>query len=268
MISPALMDVLCCPSCRSNLRLSFGGLECTGCTTAYPIHHGIPRFADPRGTGHGFSFHRTHATFPTLRQQAEAEVTFTSKTALSRAELKGKVVLDAGCGSGRYLDIASRWGAVAIGVDLSGRIDRTATCLASRHNIALVQAHPHQLPFRDDVFDVIYSGDSTSSLDDAHRAFVRLPRYLKPGGTLAVWLGHGVDTADATWPGQLKRWTHAVTGLATRRSQPPAETLESAPESPRTRAWFEQAGLTDIELLDMNTAVRGRRAAHSAAEAA
>ncbi|MGA7923399.1 MAG: methytransferase partner Trm112 [Thermoplasmata archaeon] len=52
-----LMDILCCPMCRSDLRLVAireeageivaGTLTCTKCATVYPIEDGIPNLLPP-----------------------------------------------------------------------------------------------------------------------------------------------------------------------------------------------------------------------------
>ncbi|MBS3777751.1 MAG: methytransferase partner Trm112 [Candidatus Thermoplasmatota archaeon] len=51
-----MMDMLCCPACKSPLELTIdlednnevikGKLKCTSCDTSYPIVDGIPNFID------------------------------------------------------------------------------------------------------------------------------------------------------------------------------------------------------------------------------
>src|SRR4030043_386131 len=62
-----------------------------------------------------------------VKSQGSLE-TFIKKTAFSEDFLRGKLVLDVGVGAGRYADIASRWGAEVVGIDLS-----TAVEAARRH---------------------------------------------------------------------------------------------------------------------------------------
>ena len=53
----------------------------------------------------------------------EDRATFANRTGLTAADLAGKVVLDGGCGMGRYLRIASEMApAVLVGIDLSGAV--------------------------------------------------------------------------------------------------------------------------------------------------
>ena len=44
---------------------------------------------------------------------------FASKTGWGSADLEGKLVLDAGCGMGRFAEVAASHGARVVGVDLS-----------------------------------------------------------------------------------------------------------------------------------------------------
>ena len=44
---------------------------------------------------------------------------FRWKTALRPEELKGKLVLNVGCGMGRFAEVATNWGARVVGIDLS-----------------------------------------------------------------------------------------------------------------------------------------------------
>lgn len=43
-LDPALLEILACPACRSELRVDDAASElvCTGCGLAYPVRDGIP----------------------------------------------------------------------------------------------------------------------------------------------------------------------------------------------------------------------------------
>lgn len=44
MLAPELLEMLCCPKCRADLRedASASDLVCTKCGTRYPVRDGIP----------------------------------------------------------------------------------------------------------------------------------------------------------------------------------------------------------------------------------
>lgn len=103
-------------------------------------------------------------------------------------DLRGKVILDGGCGTGRHVLYSSRHARTVIGIDLS-----LATRVASRitrdiPHAHVVQADIYHLPFRDDTFDRAYSIGVIHHLPEPRRAFLGLRPKVKPGGTLTVWL--------------------------------------------------------------------------------
>ena len=80
----------------------------------------------------------------------EDRVTFRNRTRLSPADLDGKVVLDAGCGMGRYLRTAAESSAsVIVGLDLS-RAVVAARELNAEHgpSVAVVRGDLAPAPLR------------------------------------------------------------------------------------------------------------------------
>jgi SAM-dependent methyltransferase len=74
-----------------------------------------------------------------------------------------------------------------IGVDLSAAAEVAARNLVVREFLAL-QADVFSLPFAPESFDFIYSLGVLHHTPDCAQAFRELPRYLKPGGNLAIWV--------------------------------------------------------------------------------
>ena len=88
--------------------------------------------------------------------------------------------------------VATRWGARVIGIDLSAAAEVAAKNLAEREFVAF-QADVFSLPFAPESFDCIYSMGVLHHTPDCEKAVKTLPQYLKPGGTLAVWLYSGYN---------------------------------------------------------------------------
>jgi SAM-dependent methyltransferase len=105
---------------------------------------------------------------------------------------QGKLVLDVGCGMGRFAETVTRWGARVIGIDLSAACEVAAQNLAERDFVAL-QADVFSLPFAGESFDCIYSMGVLHHTPNCEKAFKALPQYLKPGGTIAIWLYSGYN---------------------------------------------------------------------------
>jgi SAM-dependent methyltransferase len=124
---------------------------------------------------------------------SESASDFRKRTGLEPRDLRGKLVLDVGCGMGRFAEVASRWGARVVGVDLSAAAEVAALNLADRESVSILRADVFSLPFADESFDLIYSLGVLHHTPNCEQAFSRLPRLLKPGGTIAVWLYSGYN---------------------------------------------------------------------------
>jgi 2-polyprenyl-3-methyl-5-hydroxy-6-metoxy-1,4-benzoquinol methylase len=194
-LSADLQAILRCLSCGSRLDSdNAGGYVCAGCKRSYPNVHGIARFVDAQhyAASFGFQWHRYQKTQLDHDEVRESEDNFRMKTALRPEELNGKLVLDVGCGMGRFAEVATRWGARVVGVDLSAAAEVAAKNLADRDFIAF-QADAFALPFALESFDIIYSVGVLHHTPDCEAAVKGLEKYLKPGGILAVWLYSGYN---------------------------------------------------------------------------
>ena len=201
-----LTDLLCCPDCHSDLSLQdetpsqpeveTGTLTCVSCSASYPILRGIPRFVSSDQYVGSFSYEWNRWNRVQLDEangDDESERTFAEKSGFTPKDLRGKLVLDVGCGAGRFLDVASRWGARAVGVDLSFAVEASHKNLGHRPNVAVIQADVFRLPFRTESFDAVFSLGVLHHSRDTREAFLRLPPLLKDGGDIAVWLYYYPD---------------------------------------------------------------------------
>src|SRR5437868_6237764 len=97
--------------------------------------------------------------------------------------LKGKRILDAGCGSGRFLEIAAHYAANVVAVDLSSAV---SAAKANHPHSAVVQASLDELPFTPGSFDACYCIGVLQHLPDPASVISSLARVLAPGGRLAI----------------------------------------------------------------------------------
>ena len=125
--------------------------------------------------------------FRILRPE-EDEATFRNRTGLTPADLAGAVALDGGCGMGRYMRVAARWGARVVGLDLSEAVRAARDLTADLPEVALVRGDLLRPPFPAGTFDHVYSLGVLDHTPDPRAAFLSLARLLKPGGRIAIWV--------------------------------------------------------------------------------
>lgn len=122
-------------------------------------------------------------------REDEDRDTFTTRTGFDAADLDRRVVLDAGCGMGRYLRIAAQSPArLIVGVDLSLAVVAARDMTEGLPHVAIVRADLLRLPFAPASFDLIYSLGVLDHTPEPRSAFLALARLLRPGGRIAVWV--------------------------------------------------------------------------------
>jgi ubiquinone/menaquinone biosynthesis C-methylase UbiE/uncharacterized protein YbaR (Trm112 family) len=197
---PRLLDVLACPKCLGELNctpsevgeegeINSGTLECGKCSQTYPIKSGIPRFisSDNYASSFGYQWNLFRAEqIDSINGLHHSEERFFSETKWDKEWMKGKWIMDAGCGAGRFMDVVSQTGAETVGLDISNAIDAAKVNLSGRKNVHFVQASIFELPFRTGAFDAGYCIGVIQHTPDPQRALRSLPRVLKEGGQLAV----------------------------------------------------------------------------------
>lgn len=168
------------------------------------------------GEAYVASFGRQWNRYDVARDD-EDEAVFLAKTGVSAADLAGKLVLDAGCGGGRYLRLVARHGARAVGVDLSDAVEKAATLVADLPDAAVVQGDLTALPLAEGVFDFAFSIGVLHHGPDPRGAFDQVARSVRPGGRLAVWL-YRRNTPPQEWINSALR--AATTRLPARVLEP------------------------------------------------
>jgi SAM-dependent methyltransferase len=102
-------------------------------------------------------------------------------------DLRGKDVLELGCGGGQWSINLARGGARPVGMDLSIRQLAHARRLMAEAGVsfALVNGDAERTPFADESFDVVFCDHGAMTFADPRCAVPEVARLLRPGGSFA-----------------------------------------------------------------------------------
>jgi len=197
-----LTDWLKCPKCGADLafygpvsedggEILDGSLRCRGCGDVYPVKGGIPRFAgDDSSDFENFGYQWNllgNIQIDRLAGHRLSEGRLLSETGWDPDWFKGKVVIDCGCGAGRFADVAAGLGAEVIAVDISRAVEACRKNLAVHgERVHCIQASIFDLPLKPGVIDAVFSLGVIQHTPDPEKAVASMVSILKPGGRLAV----------------------------------------------------------------------------------
>ena len=159
-------------------------------------------------------------------------------------DVAGLTVLDAACGSGRYLRELNQRGASGIGMDLSPAMLERARSITPR----IARADLRALPFDDMSIDLVVCGLALGDVAEIELVLLEIARVLRPGGRVIYSVVHPAGEAagwSRTFESEGRQW--AIDGFwhsLDRHRQSCAAagfTIEewrepSLPGSPETRA--------------------------------
>jgi SAM-dependent methyltransferase len=240
----SLIDLLVCPACRADapLRLDAcekeddgqileGELGCSRCASRFPVRRGTPRFVattDDYCGNFGFQWKRWKGIqIDRIQGHRLSETRFFDEVPWDREWMKGKWILDAGCGAGRFTDVAAGHGANVVACDISNAVDACReNTRANRDRVHTVQASLYDLPFRGGSFDAAFCFGVIQHTPDPRRTMETVPRFVRTGGWLAYdfyertrwerpWVPHFfLRRYTPEWPvGRLLVFSHVLTAV-------------------------------------------------------
>jgi len=167
---------------------------------SYPIVNGIPRFApaddaDQSQTSESFGYKWNRQTDWGLKPENQAVVWSTWKDFFGwsgpadlKPLLEGTIMLEAGCSSGSAMKQFAEWPAELVAVDISNAIDACQKNFGGLPHVSFVQSDLNRLPFRDNVFDVVWSHGVLHHTPDTRESAAALVRHLKHGGLFICYI--------------------------------------------------------------------------------
>lgn len=215
-LNDGLLEVLRCPSSGGALRAvvnpsgSVIELMSESDGKRYPVKDGIPRFVPESNYADNFGMQWKMFSDTQLDSRSGLRISqdrFEHATKWTPDRLAGQLVLDAGCGAGRFAEIALKAGAYVIALDYSSAVDACLANLRAHPRLLVVQGDIYSLPFAPERFDFVYSLGVLQHTPNVRRAFLNLPRMLRPGGEICV------DYYERWWGSALlpKYWLRPLT---------------------------------------------------------
>ena len=119
-----------------------------------------------------------------VRRNFDSPTAIDNRYALSEmGDLRGKSLLDLGCGAGETSVYFALMGAKVVGNDISGGVLGLGRRLAQKNasSVDFLQADAGKLPYKDNSFDIIF-GNGVLHHVDLQAAAKEIRRVLKPGG--------------------------------------------------------------------------------------
>lgn len=187
----AVPDEVVCPAHGLALRREAGVdgdiLACDlGCTV--PVIGGIPRFVPSDGYARAFGLQWKHFRKTQLDSFTGTTI---SRDRLDRCVgglevVRGRRVLEAGCGAGRFTEVLLEHGANVVAMDLSSAVEANYENHAGRPGFFVMQANILEAPLLPASFDVVICLGVIQHTPDSEETIAALCRFVKPGGLLVI----------------------------------------------------------------------------------
>jgi len=155
----------------------------------YVVRKSIPRFVQSSNYADNFGLQWNQFSKTQLDSHSGKSISaerFWKSTGWNFSEMKNKWVLDVGCGSGRFAEIALSSGAQVVALDYSSAVDACWENLKQHKNLHVVQGDIYSLPFKPECFDFIYCLGVLQHTPNVEKAFKCLPPVLAKKGHLCV----------------------------------------------------------------------------------
>lgn len=155
----------------------------------YSVCNGIPRFVPQSNYADNFGMQWNHFRQTQLDSYSGLPIStdrFWQATGWSSESMKGQWVLDAGCGAGRFAEVALMAGAKVVALDYSSAVDACYANLKHHPNLHVVQGDIYALPFAPESFSFVYSLGVLQHTPDVAKAFAALPPMVRGGGHLCA----------------------------------------------------------------------------------
>ncbi|MHB8580425.1 MAG: class I SAM-dependent methyltransferase [Ignavibacteriaceae bacterium] len=188
-----LLSLLYCRNCNEFFNSENNDnnvLKCPKCEKTVPVVSGIPRFVGYQNYTNSFGFQWNK--YSNLQLDSYNHTSFSRDrlftiTGWNEKELDRKLVLDAGCGAGRFTEVLLDVSANVISVDMSLAVEACHTKMYGKANL-VCQASILDLPFQPGTFDYVLCIGVIQHTPSPFDTISKLAQMVKPGGSIGLWI--------------------------------------------------------------------------------
>lgn len=208
-----LNGLLVCLFCRSGLNDTGTQYACLNCQRKYPVIDHIPRFLTDLSECEQQvkrSFNLEHLRYVDSRHlhfRQDLVNQWLENIQLPADYFKGKLVLDAGCGTGRWTYAMALLGATVVAVDLTDSgVEITHRVTSEMENVVVFQGNVLHLPLRQECFDLVVSRGVLHHTPQTMTAFEQAARMVKKGGHYYIMVYEKHNPVKFFFTNVLRRW--------------------------------------------------------------
>lgn len=203
-----LLDLLACPYCKNEIILSVskgsidfieeGSFSCTLCNKIFPIVNNVPFFS---ATAKHQGIKNQQDTYSVwwdkfhnddnIADEHNPDFLFNSLR-IPAKDFENKIILDAGCGNGRFSYVVSRYKPkLLVAFDISTGLFQAQKAIQKspgNKNVAFIQGDITNPPFRQESFDIVFSWGVIHHTPDTYKTFSGLSSLPAKNGTLGIYV--------------------------------------------------------------------------------
>lgn len=175
-------------SVQSDGSIAEGQLHCTSCSRTYPIVRSVPRFVSSEEYAETFGYQWNYFDKIQLDSYAGNDLSRERFFATTHwpQRMDGQLILEAGCGMGRFTQIALGTGAEVFSFDLSNAVEANLRNNGKFERLNVFQASIYEIPLRKESFDKVFCLGVLQHCPDVRTAFMSLVPLLRPGGEIVI----------------------------------------------------------------------------------
>lgn len=150
--------------------------------------NGVYRFREDDGYNKSFSLQWNKFKKEQYDSENKTDLSLVrfKETKWNLENIKDKLVLEAGCGAGRFSEIFAKQEANLITFDYSNAVDACYENNKKYKNVLFFQCDILDLPFKKNIFDYVFCHGVLQHTSNPKKSFLELISMLKPGGKISV----------------------------------------------------------------------------------